>query len=151
MCVSTGDLVHCAARSQSSDIISLFAFSSCLIKLLAKIFDTYSLLRYRQFLKCVSRIIRYCMVFYEGSQYWNFLNVFAILVTFTLKNTFIFDTSRSSMRRTPSKVLVPLQMMFCYIISFSLLFSGSASYKQVSYYKEFVYIFFFFSSFHYSS
>ena len=54
-----GSFKYCPSRSSSNDVMSLFAFSSTLIKLLSKIFDTYNLLRYRQFLKCVSRIIRY--------------------------------------------------------------------------------------------
>ncbi|XP_066931719.1 ectopic P granules protein 5 homolog [Clytia hemisphaerica] len=63
-----GKFRYSPSRTSSYDVISLFAFSSNLITLLSKIFDTYNLLRYRQFLKCVSRIIR--LVTQVVSDHW---------------------------------------------------------------------------------
>ncbi|XP_047133521.1 ectopic P granules protein 5 homolog isoform X1 [Hydra vulgaris] len=52
------EISHLPTSTLSRDILSLFAFSSLMIKLLAQIFETYNLLRYRQFIKHVSRTIR---------------------------------------------------------------------------------------------
>lgn len=56
--VNEGVLSHSPSLSSSNDMIRLLAYSSCLVKLLGKIFDTYNMLRYRQFIKQISRTIR---------------------------------------------------------------------------------------------
>eukprot|EP00794_Sanderia_malayensis_P020418 gene20418-22431_t len=52
------DEVYSPLKSTSNDVMKLFAFSSCAVRLLGQMFETYNLLRYRQFVKRISRTIR---------------------------------------------------------------------------------------------
>lgn len=63
VCFSKGEVKYSVTLSTSDDILHLLAFSSCLVHLLGRIFDTYNWLRYRQFLKRISRTIRYSLDF----------------------------------------------------------------------------------------
>eukprot|EP00795_Rhopilema_esculentum_P003345 gene3345-1694_t len=53
------EIGYSVTNSTSNDIVHLLSFTSCIVKLLGKLFDTYNMLRYRQFVKRISRMIRW--------------------------------------------------------------------------------------------